>query len=34
MDPREVTSQWFRNLRDQICAACEAIELEYAKRNS
>jgi coproporphyrinogen III oxidase len=29
----EVTSNWFRNLRDKFCNAFEAIEMEYAAQN-
>lgn len=30
---REVTSKWFKTLRDQLCSAFEQIELEYAEKN-
>ncbi|MEM6338525.1 MAG: oxygen-dependent coproporphyrinogen oxidase [Pseudomonadota bacterium] len=31
MDKRKVTSEWFENLRNQLCEAFELIEIEYAK---
>ena len=31
MDKRKVTSEWFKNLRNQLCEAFELIETEYAK---
>lgn len=34
VDLRDVAAAWFKNLRDQITAAFEAIETEYARQNS
>lgn len=31
MDKRKVTSEWFENLRNQLCVAFELIEIEYAE---
>ena len=31
MDKRKVTSEWFENLRNQLCEAFELIEIEYAE---
>lgn len=31
MDKRQVTSEWFENLRNQLCEAFELIETDYAK---
>lgn len=33
-DNRKNTSEWFRYLRDQLCAEFEAIEMEYSDRKS
>ncbi len=33
-DKRQITSEWFKELRDSICEVFEAIELEYAKKNN
>lgn len=32
-DRKAITAEWFRNLRNNLCAAFEAIELEYALKN-
>lgn len=34
MEPREVTSAWFKNLRDEICSKVEEIEASYAKEHN
>lgn len=31
MEQRQITSKWFQELRDQICASYEQIEIEYSK---
>ena len=31
---RKITSEWFENLRDNLCAAFEEIEVEYAKQKN
>lgn len=31
MDKRKITSEWFENLRNQLCEAFELIETDYAK---
>lgn len=31
---RKITSEWFENLRDNLCAAFEEIEAEYAKKKN
>jgi coproporphyrinogen III oxidase len=30
MDKRKITSEWFENLRNQLCEAFESIEIDYA----
>lgn len=33
MNQREVTSNWFKELRDEICQKCEQIEDDFASKN-
>lgn len=33
-DKKQITAEWFKELRDSICDVFEAIELEYAKKNN
>lgn len=33
MDKRKITSDWFRELRDEICQKCEDIEQEFSSKN-
>lgn len=34
MNKRQIASEWFENLRNQLCDAFELIENEYAKKNN
>lgn len=34
MNKKHITSEWFKELRDNLCNAFEAIELDYAKKNN
>lgn len=33
MDKRNITSEWFKDLRDEICQKCEEVEQEFASQN-
>ncbi len=33
MDKRQIASEWFKNLRNQLCDSFESIENEYAQKN-
>lgn len=33
MDKRNITSEWFKDLRDEICQKCEEVEREFASGN-